>query len=133
MPIDADAGRTKQPLALLVERDESSRLVCRATLSEAGFEVITASDAATALLIAGFTRPDVMLLDVDGPATSSLALSRDVRADNHLCRTRIIALTSELTPHNEFELHTTRFDQILVRPAGPQQILQVLGGALVPA
>lgn len=133
MPMDADAARTKQPLALLVEPDESSRFICRTTLSGAGFEVITASDAATALLVADLTRPDVMLLDIDDPTLSSVALWRDVRSDSYLRRTRIIALTSELTLHNGFDLQATRFDQVLARPAEPQRILQVLGGALVPA
>lgn len=68
MQIDVDIAKSPQRLVILVDADEQSRLVCRSALSQAGFEVITASDAATALLVAQFTAPVFILLDGDEAA-----------------------------------------------------------------
>ena len=133
MRTDRDIGESRQRLVILVDGDEQSRLLCRTALSAAGFEVITASDAATALLVARSTSPDVMLLDVDLPALSSLVRARDIRADGRLRDSRLIALTAELATEKKLELHATRFDQILVKPTDPQRRLETVGGALVPA
>jgi CheY-like chemotaxis protein len=132
MQKDDHAGKSRQRLIILVDADDQSRLLCRTALSAAGFEVITASDAATALLVAGFTAPDVILLDVDQPALSSLVRAHDIRTDRRLGDSRIIALTGQLTPPPHQE-RATRFDRILIKPADEQQILEVVGGALMPA
>lgn len=63
MQIDPDIAKSPQRLAILVDPDEQSRLLCRSALTQAGFEVITASDVATALLVARHTAPDVIILD----------------------------------------------------------------------
>lgn len=63
MPTTSDSAIARQRLAILVDPDEQSRLGCRAALSEAGFEVITASDPETALLVARIVPPDLLILD----------------------------------------------------------------------
>ena len=131
MQIDADAARSRQRVVLLVDSDEDSRRACRMVLSEAGFEVITASDGAAALLVAAITSPDVLLLDVDAPAVSSIVLTGDIRRHGQLGEVQIIALTNEA--HSERrDLHATRFDQVLLRPPEPQRIVEAVW-ALVPA
>lgn len=64
MQLDGNAANSRQRLVILVHGDEEGRLLCRTALSQAGFEVITATDAETALLVARFIAPDVVLLDV---------------------------------------------------------------------
>lgn len=131
MQTGRDKGRARQRLVILVDGDEQSRPLCRAALSDAGFEVITASDAATALLVARFTMPDMVLLDIDVPALSSLVLARDMRADDRLRQSQIIALTGKLVSQRYQELHASGFDQILVKPTDQQRLLETVGGALV--
>ena len=74
MQLDGDAARSRQRLVILVHGDEQGRLLYRTALSQAGFEVITATDAETALLVARFIATDVILLDADLQALSSLAI-----------------------------------------------------------
>ena len=74
MQLDGNAANSRQRLVILVHGDEEGRLLCRTALSQAGFEVITATDAETALLVARFIAPDVILLDADLQALSSLAI-----------------------------------------------------------
>ncbi|HTI64901.1 MAG TPA: response regulator [Gemmatimonadaceae bacterium] len=133
MPTDRNSAKPRQRLVILVDADEQSRRVCRTALSDAGFEVITASDAATALLVARIIKPDIVLLDVDVPALSSLVFARDMRADDHLRESQIIALTGKLVSQEHHELQATGFDQILVKPADQQRLLETVGGALAPA
>jgi DNA-binding response OmpR family regulator len=133
MLTDRDTAKPRQRLVILVDSDEQSRRLCRTALSDAGFEVITASDAATALLVARIIKPDIVLLDIDMPTLSSLVFARDIRADDHLRQSRLIALTGKLISHEHHELHATGFDQILVKPADQQRLLETVGGALVPA
>jgi len=133
MPTDRDTAKPRQRLVILVDSDEQSRRLCRTALSDAGFEVITASDAATALLVARIIKPDIVLLDIDMPTLSSLVFARDIRADDHLRQSRLIALTGKLISHEHHELRATGFDQILVKPADQQRLLETVGGALVPA
>lgn len=133
MQTDRDTARPRQRLVILVDADEQSRNLCRAALSDAGFEVITASDAEAALLVARFTKPDIVLLDVDVPALSSLVLARDMRAHDHLRQSQIIALTGKLASQEHHELHATGFDKILLKPADQQRLLATVGGALAPA
>lgn len=133
MPTDRSSAKPRQRLVILVDADEQSRRVCRTALSDAGFEVITASDAATALLVARIIKPDIVLLDVDVPALSSLVFARDMRADDHLRESQIIALTGKLVSQEHHELQATGFDQILVKPADQQRLLETVGGALAPA
>lgn len=132
MHMDQDAGKSRRRLVILVDADEQSRLLCRTALSAAGFEVITASDAGTALLVAGYTSPDVILLDVDQPALSSLVRAHDIRADRRLGDSRIIALTGQREPPSRHE-PGTRFDRIVIKPADEQRILEAVGEALIPA
>jgi two-component system cell cycle response regulator DivK len=133
MPTDRNSAKPRQRSVILVDTDEQSRRVCRTALSDAGFEVITASDAATALLVARIIKPDIVLLDVDVPALSSLVFARDMRADDHLRESQIIALTGKLVSQEHHELQATGFDQILVKPADQQRLLETVGGALAPA
>lgn len=133
MRIDRPVAESRQRLAIVVDGDEESRRVCRTTLADAGFEVITATDAAAALLVARFAPPDVVLLDVDLPSLSSLVLARDIRADARLRDSHIIALTGELAPQGLFQRHATRFDRVLVKPADQQRLLDAVGASLVPA
>jgi ActR/RegA family two-component response regulator len=98
--IDEDIAKSRQRLVILVDADEQSRLVCRSGLSQAGFEVITASDAATALLVARLTAPDFIVLDAD-----------------HAARLRDPATV----------------ERIVIKPADPQRLLELVGGSLVSA
>jgi len=133
MRIDRPVAESRQRLAIVVDGDEESRRVCRTALSDAGFEVITATDAAAALLVAQVARPDIMLLDIDLPSLSSLVVAQDIRADARLRNSQIIALTGELAPQRLFELHATRFDRVLVKPADQQRLFDAVGASLVPA
>jgi DNA-binding response OmpR family regulator len=132
MPIDRDVARTRQRLVILVDANEESRLVCRAALSEAGFEVITATDVPTALLVAQLVPPDVLLVDIDPPTLSSLLLARDIRSEGRLHDSQIIALSVEDSPRNRVEHHATRFDMVIAKPADQQRLLEAVGTSLVP-
>lgn len=131
MQLEGGAAKARQRLAIVVHGDEDGRSLFRTALSVAGFEVITATDGLTALLVAGFTSPALVLLDVDQPALRSLVQARDVRADGSLRHARIIALTGEHAGHEQLDLCATRFDHVLNGPADAQRLLDTIGGAVV--
>jgi DNA-binding response OmpR family regulator len=133
MPIHSAPDATRQRLVILVDGDEQSRLACRSGLAEAGFEVITVTDAATAVLVARFAPPDVVIVDLDSPASSSLIGARDLRAELGFHRSQIIGLTAEVPPQRSPEPDATRLDQLVLKPADSQRLLEALGESLVPA
>lgn len=98
MQLNGGAAEARQRLVIVVEDDENARLAIRDALSGAGFEVITASDGATALLVAGVTSPAAMVLDVDVPTLKSLVEARDVGASRGLRATPVepmMAITND--------------------------------------
>ncbi len=66
---------------LLVEDDEQARGLIRLQLQRAGYRVLEAHDAATALAIASVERVDLLLTDVVMPGLSGLDLAQRLRAE----------------------------------------------------
>ena len=132
MQLQGGAAKSRPRVAIVVHGDEGGRLLFRTALSDAGFEVITATDGATALLVAGITSPAVMLLDIGLPALRSLVEARDVRADGSLRHARIIALAGGHADRLQLGLYATRFDHVLNGSADAQRLLDAVDAALVP-
>ncbi len=83
MGLDGSRGR---PLVLIVEEDSARRLVARATLERAGFEVAEAGDGGQSLAAFKSLLPDLVLLDVmrsDMDAFATCAALRRLPGGQH--------------------------------------------------
>ncbi len=65
---------------LVVDDDKNLRLVLRAHLTRAGYQVVTASDGREALSMAFQERPDLIILDVMMPHMDGWEVCRRIRA-----------------------------------------------------
>ena len=79
---------------LLVEDNEMNRDMLSRRLKRAGYEVLMAGDGQQALDLIRSDNPDVVLLDMNLPVKDGWTTCAEVRADEAIAHTRIIALTA---------------------------------------
>ena len=68
------------PTVLVVEDNETDRLLVRLILEQAGYRVIEADSAQTGLELCGRTRPDLLLVDGLMPSMNGFQMCRALRA-----------------------------------------------------
>ncbi len=116
------------PLArrgLLVDDDALYLRTLQRSLARHGVETLTASDAASALAVAGQSLPDFALIDLKLGQDSGLALIqplREIRADM-----RILLVTGYASIATAVEAIKLGADDYLPKPANIPTILRALG------
>jgi signal transduction histidine kinase len=83
-----------KPLILIVDDHEANRDTLVELLEGQGYELLEASDGATALKVAAATRPDLVLLDVMMPGVDGYEVCRRLRADPRLAEVPVIIITA---------------------------------------
>ena len=76
-------SQLQQPTILIVDDDESLRLLCRVNLELEGYNVLEAQSVADAEDAIGAGAVDLFLLDIHVGADDGLALMRSLRARDH--------------------------------------------------
>ncbi|PJA12216.1 MAG: hypothetical protein COX65_08785 [Elusimicrobia bacterium CG_4_10_14_0_2_um_filter_56_8] len=80
-PQAADEVKTRGPLILIADDDESIHQVLSRYLTWAGYRVVGAMDGETALRLAREQRPDIVLLDISMPKKNGLEVLRELVED----------------------------------------------------
>lgn len=78
---------------LIVEDDETDRLIVRLFLEQAGYRVLEADSAEAGLDLCGRTRPDLMLIDGLLPMMDGFQMTRALRAIPEYRDTPILILS----------------------------------------
>jgi two-component system chemotaxis response regulator CheY len=65
---------------LIVEDDETDRMICRLFLEQAGYRVLEADSAEAGLELCSRTRPDLLLIDGLLPKMNGFQMTRALRA-----------------------------------------------------
>jgi CheY-like chemotaxis protein len=81
-----------------------------------GYEVHTAGDAESALVLLPQVRPDLILMDVQLPGMDGLELARRIRADQTYNNLRIVALTAYAMKGDEEKALAAGCDGYLSKP-----------------
>jgi len=115
--------RSRGPLVLLVEDEDSLRELYAAELAAAGFMVLEAQDGATAIGKAFQFEPHALVLDLMIPGVDGFKVARRLRTDERTEDMAIIALTA---------LRSEKFEELALG-AGCDSFLSkpVLSAALV--
>jgi two-component system sensor histidine kinase/response regulator len=69
---------------------------------------------------------DLVLLDMGLPGRDGLAIARDIRAEESLCGTRLVLLSSMLQRQQADEVRAAGFDGFLVKPLRESRLLECL-------
>lgn len=80
-------------LILVIDDEETQRLLTLDNLEEEGFRVEEASNGTEGLKLVRELRPDLVLLDVMMPGIDGFEVCRQLRADPSICHTPIIIIT----------------------------------------
>lgn len=83
----------EKPVILIVDDDPAGRLMMRAALEQAGFEILESADGSDALATFAEHRPDLVLLDVVMPGIDGFEACARLRATPGGRQTPILMLT----------------------------------------
>jgi len=105
---------------VLVDDDQKIRDLLRRFLSENGFRVTPAADAAAARAAMRGLTFDIILLDVMMPGENGLDLARDLKANLNV---PILMLTARSDPEDRIAGLETGVDDYLQKPFEPRELL----------
>jgi two-component system CheB/CheR fusion protein len=116
---------------VVVEDYADSRDVLCAMLKDAGLICHGVADGQAALRLIDEVSPDAVILDVGLPGMNGLEVARRIRANPRHRGTRLIALTGYGQSSDRQATAQAGFDDHLVKPVHPSELLRVL--AQMPA
>ena len=124
MPLRAHAPG----LVLFVENHDDTRNVIQRLLLKHGYVVHAESTAAAAVGTASAVRCDVALLDIGLPDGSGIDLLRRLRL---LAPIPAIACTAHVMRHEIASYLAAGFDEVVMKPFQPDDLLAALGRVLL--
>ncbi|HEX6069222.1 MAG TPA: response regulator [Longimicrobiaceae bacterium] len=108
---------------LIVEDSEDTRFVYSAILSLDGYEVLEAPNGETGVAIAVEHRPDLIITDINMPGMNGFDVARQVRADDRIAATPIVAVTGTVFRAHESGMAKALFDSCFFKPMKPSDVL----------
>lgn len=105
---------------LVVDDEESILKIVDYALSQAGYEVHTATDAAGGEFIFSQVRPDLVILDVMLPGKSGLDVARDLRAQSNIPIIMLSARGDEVDRILGLEFGA---DDYVTKPFSPRELV----------
>ena len=109
---------------LLVEDDFLARTVSAAILSDAGYEVLEASDGLEAWSVLSKATPNLVLSDVRMPRCTGLQLLQKIRADPSTAALPFIIASAADKPSDHRLGMSFGADDYLIKPFEPADLLQ---------
>jgi two-component system, OmpR family, phosphate regulon response regulator PhoB len=111
------------PAILIVSAATEVASTLEAPLREAGHELVRASSAGEALMALRDHRPDLVLLDLELPGTTGLALCRDLRSELDTMHLPIVALTSEQGESQRVAALELGADDLVTKPFSVRELV----------
>jgi two-component system alkaline phosphatase synthesis response regulator PhoP len=108
---------------LVVDDDHDIVRLVRAYLEKAGFQVLTAYDGETALLMLRHDHPDLVVLDLMLPDQDGWDITRLVRSDPALAETPIIMLTARIDDTDKIIGLELGADDYITKPFNPREVV----------
>lgn len=116
-------GQPNKKTVLIADDEPSMRLLVTATIASDQIEVLEAADGDEAWELIERHRPDLVLLDVQMPGQTGVELTRSIRANPDLSRTRIVILTSKAQATDVASGLAAGADLYLTKPFSPISLL----------
>lgn len=123
----AGAPAARDAHLLVVDDDDRIRDLLKRFLTDKGYRVTTAPDAARARALLGRFAFDLLVLDVMMPGEDGFALTQSIRADDSV---PILLLTARDLPEDRIEGLRRGADDYLPKPFEPEELLLRLDAIL---
>lgn len=107
---------------LIVDDKSSSRELERIMLESFGHEVLEASNGREAIEVATKGIPDLVLLDLHMPELDGYATLVELRKEQRLSRTAVVALTASAMQGDEFRVREAGFSGYITKPVSLQEL-----------
>jgi two-component system, cell cycle response regulator DivK len=108
---------------LIVEDSDDTRFVYSAILSLDGYDVLEAADGESGIALAREQHPDLIITDINMPGMNGFDVARQVRADDSIAATPIVAVTGTVFRADENGIAQLLFDRCFVKPTKPSEVL----------
>ncbi|MBP2300608.1 response regulator [Azospirillum picis] len=118
---------------LVVEDNVLMRKLFVRCLEEGGFTVVEVSDPAAVIGVMRETAPDLVVMDIVMPGISGLDLIKQIRGDDSLASTPVIAVTNLATPADKRRLAEAGFSGHVSKPIKPREFQSAVAGFLTTA
>jgi len=108
---------------LIVDDDQQHRERLREIFENAGYRVVTATEAASALRVLKGVRCDLVALDLEMPGVDGLSLCKLLRAQPLTSKLPIIALSESDDEARKVQAFTAGADDYITKPSTPGELL----------
>ncbi|HEY6803428.1 MAG TPA: response regulator [Pyrinomonadaceae bacterium] len=108
---------------LIVDDDQQVRERLREIFENAGYRVVTATEAASALRVLKGVRCDLVALDLEMPGVDGLSLCKLLRAQPLTSKLPIIALSESDDEARKVQAFTAGADDYITKPSTPGELL----------
>lgn len=116
-------GQLPRKTVLIADDEPSLRLLVNATIASDQILVLEAADGDTAWSLIEQHQPDLVFLDVQMPGQTGVELTRRIRSDPSLTKTRIVILTSKAQATDVASGLAAGADLYLTKPFSPLSLL----------
>jgi two-component system cell cycle response regulator DivK len=111
---------------LVIEDTEDNRRILRDLLTNAGFEVLEATDGEKGVAAAVAENPDLILMDIQLPVIDGYEATRQIKSHPKSSHIPIIAVTSYALSGDEAKTRDAGCDGYIAKPYSPRQILAMV-------
>jgi CheY-like chemotaxis protein len=123
------ASGSPDPLILVVDDFEDTRVLYAEALVEAGFRVDQAATGREAIESARSQPPDAILMDLHMPNVDGWDATRAIRATNG-ARPYIVAVSAHFSESSKQEAFDAGCDDFVAKPVLPDLMVTIVRGAL---
>jgi two-component system cell cycle response regulator DivK len=109
---------------LVIEDTEDNRRILRDLFTNAGYELMEASDGERGVAMAAEHRPDIILMDIQLPIIDGYEATRRIKANPATRHIPIIAVTSYALSGDEAKALAAGCDAYVAKPFSPRKILE---------
>jgi CheY-like chemotaxis protein len=111
---------------LVVDDNEINQRLVESTLSFAGYDVVCAADAASALQRIDETRIDLVVMDVSLPGMDGLQLTQKLKGDAQTRHIPVIVVTASATREDERRALAVGADGFVGKPIDTRSFPQIV-------
>jgi len=108
---------------LVIEDNEQNLYLIRFLLEKNGFTVMEATDGEKGVEMAKRMKPDLILLDIQLPKMDGYAVARELRKNDELAKTSIVAVTSYAMVGDRERVLAAGADGYIEKPIDPDTFI----------